>query len=37
MFGEKRLPVVARGEFIDPGVSIVVAEVRGNRIVVDKC
>ena len=37
MFGEKRLPVVARGEFIDAGVSIVVAEVRGNRIVVDKC
>jgi membrane-bound serine protease (ClpP class) len=31
----KRLNVVARGEFIDPGTPIVVAETHGNRIVVD--
>lgn len=36
MFGERRLPVVARGEFLDAGSSIVVAEVNGNRIVVEK-
>ncbi len=31
----KRLNVVARGAFIDPGTPIVVAETHGNRIVVD--
>jgi membrane-bound serine protease (ClpP class) len=34
-FDGKRLNVVARGAFIDPGTPIVVAETHGNRIVVD--
>ena len=34
-FGDKHYNVVARGEFLEKGSSIVVAEVRGNRIVVD--
>lgn len=33
---QKRLNVVARGAFIDPGEAIVVAEIHGNRIVVDR-
>jgi membrane-bound serine protease (ClpP class) len=32
----KRLNVVARGDFIDPGEKLIIAEVHGNRIVVDK-
>lgn len=35
-FNGTRLPVVARGEFIDEGTPIVVAETHGNRIVVDR-
>lgn len=35
-FESGRLNVVARGAFIDSGTSIVVAEVHGNRIVVEK-
>ncbi len=35
VFDGKRLNVVARGAFIDPGAAIVVAETHGNRIVVD--
>ncbi len=31
----RRLSVVARGAFIDPGEPVVIAEVHGNRIVVD--
>ena len=36
MFGDLRLDVVSRGDFIDREAPIVVAEVEGNRIVVDK-
>jgi len=36
-FGDKRVNVVARGEFIDKGTPILVAEVHGNRIVVEGC
>lgn len=35
-FGDDRLSVVARGAYIEKGTPIVVAEVHGNRIVVDK-
>jgi len=35
MFGDRRLNVVARGSFIDSGAQIIVAEVHGNRIVVE--
>ncbi len=35
-FGTDRRDVVAQGEFIEQGDSIVVAEAHGNRIVVDK-
>jgi membrane-bound serine protease (ClpP class) len=35
-FGGARLSVVARGEFIDAGSPIVIAETHGNRIVVDR-
>ncbi len=34
-FGDKRLDVVTRGDFIDRGKPIVIAEAHGNRIVVD--
>jgi membrane-bound serine protease (ClpP class) len=36
LFGDKRLDVVARGDFIDKGSPIVVAQTHGNRIVVEK-
>jgi membrane-bound serine protease (ClpP class) len=32
----RRLNVVARGDFIEPGESVVIAEIHGNRIVVDR-
>ncbi len=35
VFGERRLNVIAHGEFIDKGDAIVIAETHGNRIVVD--
>jgi membrane-bound serine protease (ClpP class) len=35
LFGDKRLDVVARGDFIDKDAPIVVAETHGNRIVVE--
>ena len=35
-FGESRLNVVSRGEFIEPGEKIVIAEVQGNRIIVER-
>jgi len=35
VFGDRRLNVIARGEFIDKGDAIVIAETHGNRIVVD--
>ena len=34
-FGDRRVDVVARGAFIEPGRSIIVAEQQGNHIVVD--
>jgi len=34
--GNRRLNVVARGDFIDPGETVIIAEIHGNRIVVDK-
>jgi membrane-bound serine protease (ClpP class) len=34
-FGDKRIDVVTRGEYIDKGAPIVVAETHGNRIVVE--
>jgi len=34
-FGDQRLNVMARGQFLDAGTPIVIAEVHGNRIVVD--
>ena len=33
---DRRYPVVSRGEFIDSGARIVVAQTKGNRIVVDE-
>ncbi len=36
MFGDKRLDVVARGDYIDTNTPIIVAEAHGNHIVVDK-
>jgi len=33
-FGDLRLNVVARGDFLDPHVEIVIAETHGNRIIV---
>ena len=35
-FGDKRLDIIARGSFIDKSTPIVVAEVRGSRIIVEK-
>ena len=35
-FGDKRLDIIARGSFIDKSTSIVVAEVHGSRIIVEK-
>jgi membrane-bound serine protease (ClpP class) len=35
LFGEKRLDVVTRGEMIEQGTPIVIAETHGNRIVVE--
>jgi membrane-bound serine protease (ClpP class) len=35
-FGEQRLTVVTRGEFIDRGEEIVIAETHGSRIVVER-
>ncbi|MBL7077992.1 MAG: hypothetical protein ISS31_11045 [Kiritimatiellae bacterium] len=35
VFGDRRLNVIAHGEFIDKGDAIVIAETHGNRIVVD--
>ncbi|MCK5850670.1 MAG: hypothetical protein KAH23_07110 [Kiritimatiellae bacterium] len=34
-FGDKRLDVIAKGEFIDKNTPIIIAETHGNRIVVD--
>ncbi|MEI8140154.1 MAG: NfeD family protein [bacterium] len=34
-FGDLRLNVVSRGDFLEPGDKIVIAETRGNRIIVD--
>ncbi len=34
--GNRRLNVVARGDFMDPGETVIVAEIHGNRIVVDR-
>ncbi|MGQ9660741.1 MAG: NfeD family protein [Kiritimatiellia bacterium] len=36
MFGERRLDVVTRGQFVEAGAKIVVVEVRGNRILVER-
>jgi len=36
VFGDRRLNVVSRGDFIDRGIPIVIAEIHGNRIVVEK-
>ncbi len=35
-FGDKRLDVIARGTFIEKSTAIVVAEVHGSRIIVEK-
>lgn len=35
-FGEDRLQVVTRGDFLDENTPIVIVEVKGNRIVVEK-
>lgn len=35
-FGDQRLNVVTRGDFIEPGARIVVAEAHGNRIIVER-
>ena len=35
-FGEDRLNVISRGDFIDPGTDIVVVEAHGNRIIVER-
>jgi membrane-bound serine protease (ClpP class) len=35
-FGDLRLNVVSRGEFIEPGEKIVIAEAKGNRIIVER-
>jgi membrane-bound serine protease (ClpP class) len=35
-FNDKRLDVIARGSFIEKSTAIVIAEVHGNRIIVDK-
>lgn len=36
-FGDQRLSVVTRGDFIPAGAEIVVAETHGNRIIVNRC
>jgi membrane-bound ClpP family serine protease len=36
MFGDERLDVVARGDYIEAGAQIVIAETHGNRIIVEK-
>jgi membrane-bound serine protease (ClpP class) len=36
-FGNRRLNVVARGEFVEKDVPIFIAEAHGNRIVVEPC
>lgn len=35
MFGDKRIDVIARGEFIPEGTGVKVVEVHGNRVVVE--
>lgn len=35
-FGDKRLDVIARGSFIEKSTAIVIAEVHGSRIIVEK-
>jgi membrane-bound serine protease (ClpP class) len=35
MIGDRRMDVVTRGVFVDKGASILVAEVRGARVVVE--
>lgn len=35
-FGDKRIDVVSRGEFINKGSSIIIEEAHGNRIIVSK-
>ncbi len=35
-FGDTHLNVVARGEFIEPGEKIIIAETQGNRIIVER-
>jgi membrane-bound serine protease (ClpP class) len=32
--GERRVDVVTRGEFLEPGTPLVVVEIEGNRVVV---
>lgn len=34
--GERRVDVVTRGEFLEPGTSLLVTEVDGSRVVVDR-
>jgi membrane-bound serine protease (ClpP class) len=34
-FGDRRLDVITRGEFLDQGAAIIIAETHGSRIVVD--
>jgi len=34
--GDRRLNVVAHGDFIEPGETVIIAEIHGNRIVVDR-
>ncbi len=35
--GDRRIDVVTRGEFIDKGEAVIVAETKGRRIIVEKC
>jgi membrane-bound serine protease (ClpP class) len=37
VFDNRRVDVIARGDFIKQGAQIVIAEIQGNRIVVDSC
>lgn len=36
LFGDRRLDVVSRGDFIEAGIPIVIVETHGNRIIVER-
>ncbi|MFH0953488.1 MAG: NfeD family protein [Verrucomicrobiota bacterium] len=37
MFGDRKLDVVTRGDYLQPGTAIRIVESHGNRIIVEKC